>query len=41
MSDSTLLKTLRISKDRVFISLGYHDDILKKISKFVDELKES
>jgi len=39
MSDSALLKSIRISEDRVFISLGYHDDILKKISKFVDELK--
>jgi hypothetical protein len=41
MNDSALLKTIRISDGRVFMSHDYHDDILKKISRFVDEMKKS
>jgi len=35
MSDSTLLKTLRISDDKIFISLEYYDNSINEINKFV------
>ena len=41
MNDSALLKTIRISDGRVFISLDYHDDVLNKIFRFINNLKKS
>ena len=41
MSNATLLKTVHVSDDRVFISLDYHDEILDKSSKFISDFKES
>lgn len=40
MNDSALLKTIRISDDKVFISIEYHDAILDKIVQFVHALKK-
>jgi hypothetical protein len=39
MNSSVLLDTVRISDDHVFVSLDFHDDILSKITRFVDEIK--
>lgn len=39
MNSATLLDTIRISDDRIFVSLDFHDDALSKITKFVDEIK--
>lgn len=40
MNDSALLKTIRISEERVFISLDHHDAILEKISQFAHDFKK-
>lgn len=40
MNDSALLKTIRISDDKIFISLEYHDGLLDKIAQFAHALKK-
>jgi len=40
MNDSTLLSTIRISEDRVFISLDHHDSVLDKITQFTSAAKQ-
>ncbi len=40
MNDSALLKTIRISDDKIFISLEYHDALLDKIAQFAHALKK-
>ncbi|HOX35770.1 MAG TPA: hypothetical protein P5217_07455 [Methanoregulaceae archaeon] len=40
MNDSALLKTIRVSDDKVFISLEYHDGLLDKVVQFVHALKK-
>lgn len=39
LHDAALLNTVRISDDRVFVSLDYHDAVIAKIVKFVDDVK--
>ena len=39
MNSAALLDAVRISDDRVFVSLDFHDDALSKITRFVDEIK--
>ncbi|MEN6443917.1 MAG: hypothetical protein WC391_06910 [Methanoregula sp.] len=41
MNDAALLKTIRISDDRVFVSLDHYDERVKKIAAFIDEIKDS
>jgi len=40
MNDSALLKTIRISDDKVFVSIEYHDALLEKIAQFAHALKK-
>ena len=40
MNDSALLKTIRVSDNKVFISLDYHDTMLDKVGQFVHALKK-
>jgi hypothetical protein len=40
MNDATLLDTIRISDNRVFISLDQHNQIIRKISSLVNEFQE-
>ena len=39
LHDAALLNTVRISDDRVFVSLDHHDAVIAKIVKFVDDVK--
>jgi len=39
LHDAALLNTIRISDDRVFVSLDHHDAVIAKIAKFVDDVK--
>jgi len=39
LHDAALLNTVRISDDRVFVSLDHHDAVIGKIAKFVDDVK--
>jgi len=39
LHDAALLNTVRISDDRVFVSLDHHDAVIAKIAKFVDDVK--
>jgi hypothetical protein len=41
MNDSTLLKTVRISDDKIFISLDYYNSSITEISKFVSDFIKS
>ncbi len=40
MNDAALLKTIRISDNRIFINLEYHDALLEKIVQFTHGLKK-
>jgi len=39
LHDAALLNTIRISDDRIFVSLDHHDAVIAKIAKFVDDVK--
>ena len=41
LNDAALLRTIRISDNRVFISLDQHNQVLQKISHLVDEFREN
>lgn len=40
LNDAMLLKTIRISDDRIFISLEKHDALLEKTVQFIHALKK-